>query len=200
MRSGLRPSASPTSPNCRSRSTSTTLWPASASATARLHEVSVLPVPPFGPSTQISAPLASPAPTLAPLRRATAFWSAKQRVRSRASAASSTMSSAPASNTCARSRSASPRRGPRPAGRAVARGARRSAQGPSEYPAHATSSRSARVLARAHAALVGSSTTPTTGPSSEEAPVDRSRVDAASSATRARIGPAHRLPPNDLQI
>ena len=33
-----------------------TLCPASASATARLHEVSVLPVPPFGPSTQISRP------------------------------------------------------------------------------------------------------------------------------------------------
>ena len=36
----------------RSRSSA----PASASATARLHEVSVLPVPPFGPSTVIIAP------------------------------------------------------------------------------------------------------------------------------------------------
>ena len=43
------PSARPTSPNCRSRSTSTADLPSSASATARLEDVTVLPVPPFGP-------------------------------------------------------------------------------------------------------------------------------------------------------
>ena len=45
---------SATSPNCRSRSITSTFWCASASATARLQAVSVLPVPPFGPSTQMS--------------------------------------------------------------------------------------------------------------------------------------------------
>ena len=45
----------PTSPNWRSRSTiSDRSCRASASATARLVDVSVLPVPPFGPSTQMS--------------------------------------------------------------------------------------------------------------------------------------------------
>ena len=50
------PRQSPTSPNWRSRSMMSTFCPASASATARLHEVSVLPVPPFGPRTQMSRP------------------------------------------------------------------------------------------------------------------------------------------------
>ena len=45
-----------------------TFLPASASATARLQDVSVLPVPPFGPSTQTSRPSLL-APTAAPLAR-----------------------------------------------------------------------------------------------------------------------------------
>ena len=99
VRSGTRPSVSPRSPNWRSRSTAATRWPASASATARLAVVSVLPMPPLGPSTQISSPascLVSRA--LVPCRRATAFSTAK-RSSSDGSPISSatTTSSAPAS-------------------------------------------------------------------------------------------------------
>ena len=50
------PSASPASPNCRSRSTTTVRWPASASATPRLVDVTVLPMPPFGPRTHTRLP------------------------------------------------------------------------------------------------------------------------------------------------
>ena len=51
-----------------------TFWPASASATARLHDVSVLPVPPFGPSTQTSRPRAARRPRCPrPGRRAIAL-------------------------------------------------------------------------------------------------------------------------------
>src|SRR5918994_1920571 len=53
VRSGSSPSASATSPNWRSRSTSATRAPCEASATPRLDETTVLPDPPFGPSTQI---------------------------------------------------------------------------------------------------------------------------------------------------
>ena len=52
--------------------------PASASATARFALVSVLPIPPFGPSTQMSD-LSAPAPAPARrCRRATAFSTAKR--------------------------------------------------------------------------------------------------------------------------
>ena len=70
------PSASPTSPNWRSRSTTTVEWPAVARASARLHAVSVFPVPPFGPRTATIDPVFGP---LAPPRRAIAFSSANER-------------------------------------------------------------------------------------------------------------------------
>src|SRR6266498_4280034 len=67
------PSERPTSPNCRSRSTTATLCPASARLIPRLHEVSVLPVPPLGPRTQIIGESATPVASAAPCFRATAF-------------------------------------------------------------------------------------------------------------------------------
>ena len=56
VRSGRSPSARPTSPNWRSTSTTVTLAPCSARLAERLEAVSVFPIPPFGPSTQISRP------------------------------------------------------------------------------------------------------------------------------------------------
>ena len=50
-----------------------TFCPASASATARLVDVSVLPVPPFGPSTQISRPSVRSPGARCPLRGARAM-------------------------------------------------------------------------------------------------------------------------------
>ena len=46
-----------------------TFFPASASATARLQDVSVFPVPPFGPRTQTRRASRSPWPAAAPLAR-----------------------------------------------------------------------------------------------------------------------------------
>ena len=86
------------SPNWRSRSTSTDDLPSSASATARLDDVTVLPVPPFGPSTVIISP--SDDDATAPRLRASAFSNAKPSWP--ADCGSATRSSAPASN--ARSR------------------------------------------------------------------------------------------------
>src|SRR4051794_14666635 len=64
--------------NCRSRSTSATRRPAAASETARFALVSILPIPPFGPSTQISGDSALAPEPAAPLRRRTAFSTAKR--------------------------------------------------------------------------------------------------------------------------
>ena len=52
--SGGRPRHSATSPNWRSRSMSATCSPRCARQTERFVDVSVLPVPPFGPRTQTS--------------------------------------------------------------------------------------------------------------------------------------------------
>ena len=70
---------------------------ASASATARLVETSVLPVPPFGPRTQMSGAVVCPAAVVAPCRRASTFCS--ENPISSGSAESEIASSAPASKT-----------------------------------------------------------------------------------------------------
>ena len=99
------PSASARSPNWRSRSTSATLAPSDASATARFDETTVLPAPPFGPSTQIIREWASADGDGVPLLRATAFCSVNSTSASLGglvtvpgSGASMSTSSAPASN------------------------------------------------------------------------------------------------------
>ena len=62
------------SPNCRSRSTSTTFESRWASATERFVATSVLPVPPFGPRMAISGAVGFPGMAI-PLRRAITFRS-----------------------------------------------------------------------------------------------------------------------------
>ena len=60
--SGRTPMHSATSPNWRSRSMTATRLSADASADGEIRDVvTVLPVPPFGPSTQIIEPLSGPA-------------------------------------------------------------------------------------------------------------------------------------------
>src|SRR3954451_22818608 len=92
--------------NCRSRSTSATGRSAAASETARIALVSVLPIPPFGPSTQISGDSALAPELAAPLRRATAFSTAKRScsaalpISGPIVAGRTTRSSVPASKAC----------------------------------------------------------------------------------------------------
>ena len=76
--SGGSPSVSPTSPNWRSRSIRITRWPRWASTTARFVDVSVLPVPPFGPSTATIRALSCPDAAFEPRRRCTVLWIAKR--------------------------------------------------------------------------------------------------------------------------
>src|SRR5690349_4797196 len=103
VRSGSTPSTSPTSPNCRSRSSSSTRLPVAASTVARLVLTVVLPTPPLGPSTATSGASAA-AGTVAAVgavaTRAIALCTAS--VTTGASAGSSTISCAPARRASAR--------------------------------------------------------------------------------------------------
>ena len=95
--SGRRPSASPMSPNWRSRSTSAALLAGQGERDGEVRRHQRLSGAPFGPRTQIIGASAMPLATAAPRRRATAFSSAKA-IRSVGSG-SVRMSSAPDSKT-----------------------------------------------------------------------------------------------------
>ena len=75
-----------------------TFCPASASATARLQDVSVLPVPPFGPRTQTSRPSSLAARAAAPLRGARAIALLMTNRSCSFVCGNSAMSAAPTSN------------------------------------------------------------------------------------------------------
>ena len=75
---------------------SATFSPRCARQTERFVDVSVLPVPPFGPRTQTSREFSLTAGVIAPCLRAMSLWISK-RICSGV-AGSMTMSSAPASN------------------------------------------------------------------------------------------------------
>ena len=122
----LRPSARPTSPNCRSRSTSTADLPSSASATDQIGGRDRLAGPPLGPSTVIIAPSAEPATE--PRRRASAFSSAKPSWP--ADCGNATSRRRPRRTPARGIRSGSPGRAPRRAGPPAGRSLPRSPRAP----------------------------------------------------------------------